>query len=60
MIPLSVPNLMEMNGNMQDCLIRMDLSAGAYVNKSDKAIQSYTGANYAIACMNGTAGLQFL
>jgi perosamine synthetase len=33
-------------------------AAGEYVNKFEKAIQNYTGAKYAIACMNGTVGLQ--
>lgn len=60
MIPLSVPNI---NGNewkyVKDCLdTNWISSAGAYVNKFEKAIQNYTGAKYAIACMNGTAGLQ--
>ncbi len=60
MIPLSVPNI---NGNewqyVKDCLdTGWVSSAGAYVNKFEEAIQNYTGAKYAIACMNGTAGLQ--
>jgi perosamine synthetase len=60
MIPLSVPNI---NGNewqyVKDCLETGWISsAGAYVNKFEEAIQNYTGVKYAIACMNGTAGLQ--
>lgn len=60
MIPLSVPNIF---GNewqyVKDCLDTGWISsAGAYVNKFEQAIQNYTGAKYAIACMNGTAGLQ--
>ena len=60
MIPLSVPNI---NGNewkyVKDCLDTGWISsAGAYVNKFEEAIQNYTGTKYAIACINGTAGLQ--
>ena len=60
MIPLSIPNI---NGNewkyVKDCLDTGWISsAGAYVNKFEEAIQNYTGAKYASACMNGTAGLQ--
>ncbi len=60
MIPLSVPNI---GGNewkyVKDCLDTGWISsAGAYVNKFEEKIQEYTGTKYAIACMNGTAGLQ--
>ena len=60
MIPLSVPNI---NGNewkyVKHCLDTGWISsAGEYVNKFEEAIQNYTGVKYAIACMNGTAGLQ--
>jgi len=60
MIPLSVPNI---DGNewkyVKDCLDSGWISsAGEYVNKFEEAIQNYTGTKYAIACMNGTAGLQ--
>ena len=60
MIPLSVPNIC---GNelkyVKDCIDTGWISsAGEYVNKFEEAIQNYTGAKYAIACINGTAGLQ--
>jgi perosamine synthetase len=60
MIPLSIPNI---NGNelkyVKDCLATGWISsAGEYVNKFEEAIKDYTGVKYAIACMNGTAGLQ--
>ncbi len=60
MIPLSIPNI---NGNewkyVKDCLDTGWISsAGEYVNQFEKAIEDYTGAKYAISCMNGTAGLQ--
>ena len=60
MIPLSVPNI---DGNelqyVKDCLDTGWISsAGEYVTKFEEAIQNYTGVKYAIACMNGTAGLQ--
>ena len=60
MIPLSIPNI---SGNelkyVTDCINTGWISsAGEYVNKFEEAIKEYTGAKYAIACMNGTAGLQ--
>jgi perosamine synthetase len=60
MIPLSIPNII---GNewqyVKDCLDTGWISsAGEYVNKFEEAIKKYTGVKYAIACMNGTAGLQ--
>ncbi|MEC9303077.1 MAG: LegC family aminotransferase [Bacteroidota bacterium] len=60
MIPLSVPNI---SGNewkyVKDCLDTAWISsAGKYVDKFEEAIRVYTGSKYAIACMNGTAGLQ--
>ena len=60
MIPLSVPNIAGKEWQyVKDCLDTGWISsAGAYVNKFEKAIQDYTGVKYAIACMNGTAGLQ--
>ncbi len=60
MIPLTVPNI---SGNeweyVRDCLDSGWISSsGAYVGKFEEAIKNYTGAKHAIACMNGTAGLQ--
>ena len=60
MIPLSTPNIC---GNewkyVKDCLDSAWISSsGTYVNKFEEAIQKYTGAKYAVACINGTAGLQ--
>lgn len=59
MIPLSMPNL---NGNewtyLKDCLDSTYVSSvGAYVNKFEEQMAAYTGAKYAIACVNGTSAL---
>lgn len=60
MIPLSVPNI---SGNewkyVKDCLDTAWISsAGNYVDKFEESVRIYTGAKYAVACMNGTSGLQ--
>lgn len=59
MIPLSMPNL---NGNewtyLKDCLDSTYVSSvGAYVNKFEEQMAAYTGAKYAVACVNGTSAL---
>ena len=60
MIPLSVPHL---NGNewkyIKECLdTNWVSSAGKYVDLFEQNIAKYTGAKYAVACVNGTAALQ--
>lgn len=60
MIPLSVPHIA---GNewkyIKDCLDTGWVSSvGAYVSRFEEEICRYTGAKYAIACVNGTAALQ--
>ena len=60
LIPLSIPNI---GGNewkyVKDCLDTGWISSsGKYVNKFEDLICNYTGSNYAVACINGTAGLQ--
>lgn len=60
MIPLSIPNIY---GNewkyVKNCLDTGWISsAGQYVSKFEESIKNYTGSKYAIACMNGTSGLQ--
>ena len=59
-IPLSVPSI---NGNewkyVKECLdTEWVSSAGKYVDLFEQKIAEYTGANYAIACVNGTSALQ--
>jgi perosamine synthetase len=60
MIPLSIPNL---SGNeakyVSECITTGWISsAGSYVNEFEKLISEYTETGGAIACMNGTVGLQ--
>lgn len=59
-IPLSIPVLA---GNewkyIKECLdFGWVSSCGSFVDKFEKAISKYTGAKYAVACVNGTCGLQ--
>jgi len=59
-IPLSNPNI---RGNewkyIKECLDgEWVSSAGKYVNKFEENICKFTGAKHAVACVNGTAGLQ--
>ncbi|MCK4826699.1 aminotransferase class I/II-fold pyridoxal phosphate-dependent enzyme, partial [bacterium] len=59
LIPLSVPSI---QGNewkyIKECLdSEWVSSAGKYVDKFEEEICRYTGAKYAVACVNGTAAL---
>ena len=59
-IPLSVPNI---HGNewkyIKECLdTEWVSSAGKYVDLFEEKIAEYTGAKYAIVCVNGTSALQ--
>jgi len=59
-IPLSVPSL---NGNelkyVKECIdTEWVSSAGKYVDLFEQNIAEYTGAKYAVACVNGTSALQ--
>lgn len=59
-IPLSVPAF---RGNewkyIKECLdTEWVSSVGKYVNKFEEDICEFTGAKYAVACVNGTAALQ--
>ena len=59
-IPLSVPSL---QGNewqyVKECIdTKWVSSAGKYVDLFEKKIAEYTGAKYAVACVNGTAAIQ--
>ena len=59
-IPLSVPFL---KGNeweyVKDCIDTESVSsAGQYVELFVKKITEYTGARFAVACVNGTSALQ--
>ena len=59
-IPLSVPSL---NGNewnyIKECIdTEWVSSAGKYVDKFERKIENFTGAKYAIGCVNGTSALQ--
>ena len=59
MIPLSVPNLKGRELQyIKRCIdTNWVSSAGAFVSKFEDAICSYTHSKYAVACVNGTAGL---
>jgi len=59
-IPLSVPTI---NGNewkyVKECLdTEWVSSAGKYVDLFERKIAKYTGAKFAVACVNGTSALQ--
>ena len=59
-IPISVPSF---QGNewkyVKECLdLEWVSSAGKYVELFEQKIADYTGAKYAVACVNGTAALQ--
>ena len=59
MIPLSIP---EISGNewkyIKECLdTGWVSSAGKYVDRFEEEICKFTGAKYAVACVNGTAAL---
>ena len=59
-IPLSVPSI---KGNewkyIKECLdTEWVSSAGKYVDLFEQKITEYTGAKYAVACVNGTSALQ--
>tara|TARA_B100001750_G_C15522296_1_gene612948 strand:- start:11144 stop:12301 length:1158 start_codon:yes stop_codon:yes gene_type:complete len=60
MIPLSVPNI---NGNewkyIKECLdTNWVSSAGKFVDLFENKIAEYSGAEFAIACVNGTSAIQ--
>ncbi|MBA7527054.1 GDP-perosamine synthase [subsurface metagenome] len=60
MIQLSIPNI---KGNewkyIKECLdTEWVSSAGKYVDKFEENICKFSGAKYAVACVNGTASLQ--
>ena len=59
-IPLSTPSLI---GNewkyVKECIdTEWVSSAGKYVDLFEQKIAEYTGAKYAVACVNGTSALQ--
>ncbi len=60
LLPLSIPSI---KGNewkyVKECLdTEWVSSAGKYVSMFEEEICNYTGSEYAVACMNGTAALQ--
>lgn len=59
MIPLSVPHLSGKEWEyVKECLdSEWVSSAGPFVNLFEERIKEYTGAKYAVACINGTAAL---
>lgn len=59
-IPLSVPVLEGREWEyIKECLDSGWVSScGSFVDKFERAISKYTGAKYAVACINGTCGLQ--
>jgi perosamine synthetase len=59
-IPLSVPSIQGNEWNyIKECLdTEWVSSAGKYVDLFEEKISKYTGAQFAIACVNGTSALQ--
>ena len=59
MIPLSIPHLTgNENKYVSECIETGWISsAGNYVNEFENEIKKFTGAQEAVACMNGTVGL---
>lgn len=60
MIPLSIPNLQGKELHyIKKCIdANWVSSAGSFVKKFEDAICRYVKARYAVACVNGTSGLQ--
>ena len=59
LIPLSIPNIDDNEYKyLKECLDSGWVSsAGQFVDRFEKAVAGYTGAKYAVSCINGTAGL---
>lgn len=58
-LPLSSPVIKGNEWNyIKECLDSGWVSSGKFVGEFEKGILGYTGSNYAVACINGTAALQ--